>query len=42
MDEPIKVNAFSLNSPRMLGPRSTARNKKTKPDAPKNRTQDIL
>ena len=42
MHEPIKVNAFSLNAPRVLGPRSTARNKKTKPDAPKNRTQDIL
>ena len=40
--EPIKVNAFSLKSPRMFGPRSAARNRRTKPHAPDKRTKDIL
>ena len=42
MVEPIKVNAFSLKSPKMFGPRSTATNKRTKPHTPDKRTQDIL
>ena len=42
MVEPIKVSAFSLKSPKMLGPRSTARNRRAKPHAPNKRTQDIL
>ena len=42
MAEPIKVNAFSLKSPRRFGPRSTARNRRAKPHTPDKRTQDIL